>query len=242
MKKVIATGKTIEEATQVALNKLGVSREQVEIQVLIQPSRGLFGLIGSRDAEVEVVVKEQFASQPVADLPGTSGQLPASPPVSDTVPEAEHDLQDTLETAKDFLESVIQSMGLKASVTVQEDKEGFFLFKIEGEKMGILIGRRGQTLDSLQYLVNLVANKNSSKFMRIVLDAEDYRARRRETLERLADKLARQVIRERRDADLEPMPAPERKVIHTYLQGHPKVGTRSEGTEPNRRVVIYYKK
>lgn len=228
MKKVIATGKTIEDATQVALSKLGVAKDQVEIVVLTQPSRGLFGLIGSRDAEIEAIVRDSSVlDESIAEEASSSESLEES--------------EDAVEVAVQFLQDAIEAMGLSAYVAVAEEAEGHYLFQIEGERLGILIGRRGQTLDALQYLVNLVANKHSTHFMRIVLDAEGYRARRKESLERLADKLARQVIRERRAIELEAMPAHERKVIHTYLQGHSKVGTRSEGTEPNRKVVIYYK-
>lgn len=241
MKKVIATGKTIEDAIQVALSKLGVTREQVEIIVLTQPSRGLFGLIGARDAEIEAIVRdsmmieeilEDIREEQAADVaahPGTDDELLADP-------------ADAIEISRHFLQDVIHSMRISAEVTIEEEEEGQYLFQLEGERLGILIGRRGQTLDALQYLVNLVANKHSNQFLRIVLDAEGYRARRKESLERLADKLARQVIRERKPVELEAMPAHERKVIHTYLQGHAKVGTKSEGTEPNRKVIIYHKK
>lgn len=232
MKKVIATGKTIEDATQIALSKLGVTRDKVEIIVLTQPSRGLFGLIGSRDAEVEAIVRDSSLLDAEETL--NIGVLEAFES-DDSIPE------DAVNEAALFLEDTIRTMGLFASVHTEQESEGHYLFQIEGEQLGILIGRRGQTLDALQYLVNLAANKHSNQFLRIILDAEGYRARRKETLERLADKLARQVLRERKNAELEAMPAHERKVIHTYLQGHSKVGTRSEGSEPNRRVVIYLK-
>lgn len=242
MKKVIATGKTVEEAIEVALGKLGVTEEQVEIRVLTQPSRGLFGLIGSRDAEIEAVVKESSVPE---DSPAPEAEE------ADPVPEAEVaqavaapdrlDPVRSIENAVQFLKDVIRSMGLTAEVSVRREKDGQYLFRIEGDRLGILIGRRGQTLDALQYLVNLVANKRSDSFLRIVLDAQEYRARRKETLERLADRLAKQVIRERRDIELEPMPAHERKIIHTRLQGHSRIGTRSVGEEPNRKVMIYLK-
>ncbi|MFC4768468.1 RNA-binding cell elongation regulator Jag/EloR [Effusibacillus consociatus] len=232
MKKVIATGKTVEDAVEIALRKLGVTRDQVEIRILTQPSRGFLGLIGSRDAEVEAVVKEPaVAEQPQYEVP-----------LAPTVPANEIlDPVESIENAVQFLKDVVESMGLSAEVVVRYEREGHYVFQIEGDRMGILIGRRGQTLDALQYLVNLVANKHSETFLRIILDAEDYRARRKETLERLADRLAKQVLRERQEIELEPMPAHERKVIHTYLQGHTRVGTRSVGEEPNRKVLIYLK-
>ncbi|WP_018131407.1 RNA-binding cell elongation regulator Jag/EloR [Effusibacillus pohliae] len=243
MKKVIATGKTIEEAMRVALSKLGVAEDQVEVRVLKQPSRGFLGLIGAREAEIEVSVKESSLRQAI----GRAG--PVAP--ADVLPEedpqraVEHaedaDTQRAVEQALEFLRNVIRSMGLRAEVAVSQSSDGHYLFQVQGDRMGILIGRRGQTLDALQYLVNLVANKHSRTFLRIVLDAEGYRARRKETLERLADRMAKQAIKERQNIELEPMPAHERKIIHTYLQGHSRVGTRSVGEEPNRKVLIYLK-
>ncbi|GAX89139.1 RNA-binding cell elongation regulator Jag/EloR [Effusibacillus lacus] len=226
MRKVIATGKTIEDAIQVALEKLGVARDQVEVRVLTQPSRGLFGLIGSRDAEIEAIVKDAPVAEEIS-----SG-------VGDLI---ESDPTQSIANAHRFLQDVIRAMGLNADVKISEDSEGHYLFEIEGDRLGILIGKRGQTLDALQYLVNLVANKHSETFLRIVLDAEEYRSRRKETLERLADRLAKQVMREKQEIELEPMPAYERKVIHSYLQGHARVATRSVGEEPNRKVLIYLK-
>lgn len=231
MKKVIATGKTVEDAIDIALRKLGVTREQVEVRILTQPSRGFLGLIGSRDAEIEAVVKEHPVIEPNEQ----------ASPVTDSVLDEPADPAESINNAVLFLKEVIRTMGLTAEVSVERDRDGIYVFRMEGDTMGILIGRRGQTLDALQYLVNLVANKHSQTFLRIILDAENYRTRRKETLERLADRLAKQVVRERREVELEPMPAHERKVIHTFLQGHPKVGTRSVGEEPNRKVMIYLK-
>lgn len=205
MKKVITTGKTVELATELALNKLGVSRDRVIVTVLTQPSRGLFGWIGKRDAEVEVEV------------------LPVNP----------------IDEARKFLAAVLTEMHLAdVIVTVEELSEHSYQFRLQGEAIGVLIGRRGATLDSLQYLVNLVANKHSEKFLRIVLDAEDYRNRRKETLERLADRLAKKATQTRREVVLEPMGATERKVIHSYLQERSDIVTFSQGEEPYRKVVI----
>ncbi|BCJ87476.1 RNA-binding cell elongation regulator Jag/EloR [Effusibacillus dendaii] len=233
MKRVVTTGKTVEEAIQVALDKLGVSEDQIDVRVLTKPSRGLFGLIGSREAEIEAVVKEAEQAIETADL---------KPEVFDPLPDDQIvDVSVAVERAEQFLNDLVRSMNLNAQITVRQDKDGFYLFEIEGGQLGILIGKRGQTLDAVQYLVNLVANKHSKSFLRIILDAEGYRQRRKETLERLADRLAKQVIRERKEIELEPMPAHERKVIHTYLQGYKQVGTRSVGEEPNRKVTIFPK-
>ncbi|PWK16606.1 RNA-binding cell elongation regulator Jag/EloR [Tumebacillus permanentifrigoris] len=210
MKKVITTGKTVELATELALNKLGLSRDRVDVTILTQPSRGLFGLFGKRDAEVlvEELAQEVLAPDPIG------------------------------ETRK-FLEEVFAAMNLRdLTLTVEEEQDNSYLFRMKGESIGVLIGRRGATLDSLQYLVNLVANKHSDTFLRISLDAEDYRKRRQETLERLADRLAKKAVQSRREVVLEPMGSVERKVIHSYLQDRSNILTYSQGEEPYRKVVI----
>ncbi|MGZ4121689.1 MAG: RNA-binding cell elongation regulator Jag/EloR [Tumebacillaceae bacterium] len=205
MKKVITTGKTVELATELALQKLGVSRDRVTISVLTQPSRGLFGLIGARDAEVEVEV------------------IPLDP------------IQET----RTFIDDVLRSMNLHdVTVDVVENGDNTYTFRLSGDSIGILIGRRGATLDSFQYLVNLVANKNSDSFLRVQVDAEDYRNRRKETLERLAERLANKSLQSKREVQLEPMSSAERKIIHSYLQGRTDVVTFSMGDEPYRKVVI----
>lgn len=205
MKKVITTGKTVDLATELAIHKLGSTRDRVKVTVLTEPRKGLFGLIGARDAEVEVEV------------------LPVDP-IAET---------------RTFIEEVLSSMNLHdVEVEMISTGDNAYSFRLSGESIGLLIGRRGQTLDALQYLVNLVANKHSDRFLRIQLDAEDYRLRRKETLERLADRLAQKAVQQRREVALEPMSSPERKIIHSYLQARTDIVTFSQGEEPHRKVVI----
>lgn len=146
-------------------------------------------------------------------------------------------IPDAVEEAMLFLQEVFATMKVNASIERKDDKEGILL-NITGPELGILIGRRGQTLDSLQYLVNIVANRYSDKHVRIILDAEEFRERRRKTLEDLSSRLATRVIRTKKDVVLEPMSPADRKIIHSQLQDHPSVRTYSKGDEPNRRVVI----
>lgn len=206
MKKTVASGKTIDDAVRNGLATWQVTEERVKIVVLEQPSRGLFGLIGAKDAKVELEL-----------------------------------IPDPLEEAEQFLQDVARTMGLSVSVERKQTKEGALLSVSGGGDLGMLIGRRGGTLDALQYLVNIVANRYSNSHLRIVLDAEDFRERRRKTLEELSERLAGRVIRTRKEVVLEPMTSHERKVIHSQLQNHPKVRTFSKGDEPNRRVVIALK-
>lgn len=138
---------------------------------------------------------------------------------------------------KDFLIELAEKMGLKLSFTVRANDELMYI-EIAGEDTGTIIGKRGATLDAVQYLSSLVVNKDSDKYIKVVMDAENYRAKREKTLQNLADRLAGKVERTGRSITLEPMNPYERKVIHSRLQGNPKVATRSEGRDPYRRVVI----
>lgn len=202
MNKITVTAKTVEEAVEKGLKELNTTRDRVEIRVIEQPSRGLLGLIGAKDAKVEL----ERIFNPV-------------------------------EEAISFLNDVLEVMVPGAKVETRHE-EDYLVFDISGEQLGLIIGKRGQTLDSLQYLVNLVANRYSDQYMKIVLDAENYREKRKKTLEDLADRLAEKVIRTQRSVRLEPMSALERKIIHTRLQNHTGVNTYSKGEEPNRFVVI----
>lgn len=202
MKKIVVSGKTVEDALKNGLAQWNTTEDRVKLTVLEQPSKGLFGLIGSKDAKVELEY-----------------------------------IPDAVEETILFLQNVCQAMDIDVSVEKQEDKDGVIL-NLTGKELGMLIGRRGQTLDSLQYLVNIVANRYSDSYLRIVLDAENFRNRRKKTLEELSDRLASRVIRTRKEVVLEPMSPQERKIIHAQLQDHPKVKTYSKGEDPNRRIVI----
>jgi spoIIIJ-associated protein len=138
-----------------------------------------------------------------------------------------------------FLSQMLNEMHIEASITAEMTEETLSI-NMEGEDMAILIGKRGQTLDSIQYLVSLVVNKDREEYIRVILDTENYRMKRKETLENLAGKLAYKVKKSRKNVVLEPMNPYERRIIHSALQGNPYVSTKSEGDEPNRKVVIYY--
>ncbi|RAP74271.1 RNA-binding cell elongation regulator Jag/EloR [Paenibacillus montanisoli] len=224
MKKIVASGKTIEDAVQNGLTELQVSADRVNVTVLEKPSKGLFGLIGARAAKVELVI-----------VPAVEQEKASEPAV------AAEAVRDPLHETERFISEVARTMGLDITITRNDSKEGLVLALSGGGDLGMLIGRRGQTLDALQYLTNIVANRYSNSHLRIVLDAEDFRERRRKTLEDLSDRLAGHVIRTRKEVVLEPMSPHERKIIHSQLQNHAKVKTFSKGDEPNRRVVITLK-
>ncbi|WP_053955123.1 RNA-binding cell elongation regulator Jag/EloR [Inediibacterium massiliense] len=202
MKFTEKAGKTVEEAVKNALDELKVARDQVEIQVLEEPSRGILGFFGTKPAKVKVMI---------IDSPG--------------------------DKAIEFLKSIFKDMNIEAKCNTKQNGDQLEV-EIIGNDMGILIGRRGQTLDSLQYLVSLVVNKDRDDYIRVVVDTEGYRKKREQTLIRLANKLANQVKIKRKDIRLEPMNPYERRIIHSTLQNHPYVYTKSEGEEPFRKVVI----
>ena len=149
---------------------------------------------------------------------------------------------ETKEAVSTFLKDTLKAMGMEVEIALNIDEDGSLSINMSGPNMGILIGKRGQTLDSLQYLANRVANKHQSGYVRVKLDTENYRARREETLKHLAKNIAHKVKRNRRPVALEPMNPYERRIIHSALQNDPYVTTHSEGEEPYRKVVVTLKK
>lgn len=234
MNKIMTSGKTIEEAVKQGLAKLGATEDQVTINVIEQPSKGFLGLIGVKEAKVELVMLHEASTILPIGNRSTDIELVSRTENGDN-PE-----RDPYEEAALFVRDVGENMGLQIEVDIVHKKDNTVL-NISGSDLGLLIGRRGQTLDALQYLANIIANRYSDNFIRIILDAENFRERRRKTLEELADRLANRVIRTRKEVALEPMTPQERKVIHSKLQDHPEVKTYSKGEEPNRRVVISLK-
>lgn len=241
MTTVITSGKTIDDAIAEGLTRLNASKEQVQVQILQQPSKGFLGLFGAKPAKVELTL---LSSKPTVQIP-SSPAVPVSLEDRSTASSSTTEIADkegsasTLshDEAIQFVKEVGQSIGLELEVDIKRNRDGYTM-NISGSDLGLLIGRRGQTLDALQYLVNIVANRYSDKYVRILLDAENFRERRRKTLEDLADRLAGRVIRSGKEVVLEPMSSQERKVIHAKLQNHARVKTISKGEEPNRRVVI----
>lgn len=181
-------------------------------------------------------VKEEKAK--VAEEPVKEAEVPEK-----KEPELVKVEQQTIETCEKFIYDVLNAMDMTdVKVTSTIDEEGALSIDMEGSNMGILIGKRGQTLDSLQYLTNRVANKMQDGYVRVKLDTEDYRRRRKETLENLAKNIAAKVKRTRRTVSLEPMNPYERRIIHSALQGNRYVETYSEGNEPYRHVVVKLKR
>lgn len=196
--------------------------------------------------------KPAKAKEKTTEKEATSGKSAEEEPLVKTIEEKApkrrstaairpDDLEELIQhEALDFLRQTCEKMGLTLEITAKKNEECIY-FDIEGKDAGTIIGKRGQTLDAMQYLTSLVVNKEKEKYIRVVLDAENYRSKREKTLEQLADRLARKVVKTRRSVRLEPMNPYERMVIHATLQNDPKVKTRSEGEEPYRRVIIELK-
>ena len=161
--------------------------------------------------------------------------------VKEIVPAEQADRATAAGRAQEFLQEVTKLMGVNVSVAVKNDEEGNVRVNMEGDTLGILIGRRGETLDALQYLTSLQVNKGQDDYTRVTLDTEGYRARREEALVRLANRMANRAQKTGRKVSLEPMNPYERRILHSALQDHPAVTTHSEGEEPNRHVVITLK-
>ena len=312
-----STGKTVEEAISEGLKKLGLSIGEVQVDILEEGSKGLFGLFGSKTARVRLTVKEEerretvFAdslssydaerrtpkkaekpAEPAKTVPQTPKEVPQAPkaerapkperpqkparpktdsaeqapkaergpkperiekparapkaekpllsrmPSEPAVPAEKRDPQSDEGKVQAFLQELTRLMGLEISVHVHTDEEGNIRVSMQGDTLGILIGRRGETLDALQYLTSLHINRGRQEYTRVTLDSEGYRAKREDALVRLANRMANRAQRTGRKVSLEPMNPYERRILHSALQGHEGISTHSEGEEPNRHVVI----
>ena len=204
-RSIVKEAKTADEAIRIALEELGIEREQADIEVINEGNKGLLGFIGNKNATVKVTEKLS---------------------IEDIVHE--------------FLEPIFNKMAIEADINIVVE-EGQVNVKLTGDDIGIVIGRRGETLDALQYLLSLIINRRLENYMRVILDVADYRSKREETLQRLAKRVAEKVEKTRRNITLESMNPYERRIIHSTLQDFQNVDTQSVGEEPNRKVVVRYK-
>ena len=253
-------GKDIDEAVSLALIDLKVSREDVEVTVLEEPTKGFLGL-GAKLAKVRVEKKKPQQPEKPAQPEKTpkAKEAKAEAKQKDRKPEKKQNTQNTKKSivlddvdiselkpveeheALSFLKDITEKMGLDLAFRARVGEDIVYI-EMNGKDSRTVIGKRGQTLDAIQYLASLVVNKDNEKYTKVVVDAENYRAKREKTLEQLANRLAAKVVKTRKHVRLEPMNPYERKVIHATLQKNPNITTRSEGEEPYRRVVIELKK
>ncbi len=261
MNSITVSAKTVNDAITEASIQLGIASTGIDYEVIEEGSAGFLG-IGKKQAVIkawkkedkpvkkeapkkeapkkevpkkevpkkETLKEEEVKSEPVVEI------------VEEEAPVKEEKLAEvapeTKEACEKFLVDVLKTMGMEVKLTSSIDEDGALSINMEGDNMGILIGKRGQTLDSLQYLTNRVANKMQEGYVRVKLDTKNYRQRRKDTLENLAKNIAHKVKRTKKAVSLEPMNPYERRIIHSALQGDKYVSTHSEGEEPYRRVVV----
>jgi spoIIIJ-associated protein len=268
------SAKTLDEAIESGLQQLGLTRDQVEIEVINEGKRGLFGL-GSEEAKVRLTPKASLTEEPSAQAqppaeaarpapvepeeeaveaeapqpvePETAeAEEPVEPDEEETA-EAELDQQEeeVLDLAVDFLDGLLERMGIRADITtrvapdlVEPDEEPPLVLDVTGNDLGILIGRRNQTLQALQYMVRLKVSKEMKSWQPVVVDVESYRARRRRSLQQMAKRMAERAVADKQQVVLEAMTPYERRIVHIALRDHPEVYTKSVGRDSSRKVTI----
>ena len=242
MKKIETTAKTVEEAIEKALKELNTTKENVEVKVIEEPSKGFLNMFGAKPAKVEVtLIEKQEAKQEEVQEVQTDLQKQENTQTEEVL-QTNNDDRDYIEEARKFLRDILNNMDIMAEIKIKEENDVIHI-NLTGPKMGLIIGYRGETLDSLQYLVSLVVNKGHKfSYKKVVLDTENYRQKREETLKRLAVRTAEKARKARRPFKLEPMNPYERRIIHSALQEEVGIKTYSEGEEPYRRIVIDVKR
>jgi len=244
MKSLEVSGKTVEEATKKALEQLGVSREEVEVTVVKEGKRGVLGL-GAEEAKVIVKLLAAAPKEKAKKAEAAPEEKVKKPKKAEKAEEPE-EKGDLAEAAASVLETLIERLGLEASVVSEmkppvaggEDAPPVVTLNVKGDDLGILIGRRGQTLASLQHIVRLIIANQAKARVPIVIDVEGYKQRRYDALQALARRVAEQVKDRGKPFALEPMPAYERRIIHLTLSDNPDVTTESSGEGEGRKVVI----
>lgn len=214
---IISEGKTTNEAIENGLKKLGVTKKDVEIKVLEEEKKSFFDILAPRIVKVELMLKEGKKEHREVKV-------------------GEKDIEEAVNKTKDFLNDLKKELGnIEYAIEIKED---IIYIKIEGEKAADLIGYRGETLESIQNIISAIANKETSARVKIIVDILNYKEKRRNSLEILAKKVEKTVIKSGKPYRLEPMNAYERKIIHTALQESSEVTTNSVGEEPYRRVIV----
>jgi spoIIIJ-associated protein len=257
MESVEVSARTVEEAVQQALTRLAKNRDEVEVTILSEGHRRILGFVRGENARVRVTVLESAPvanGQPTATSTRASAPRPAparAPRSRPTTPERVEPepstpvrVEGAAAVAKDTMEELLDNMGIDAAVIVKggtgEDNSPIAL-DVVGEDLAILIGRRGETLSSLQFLLNLMVGKRLESWVRVVIDVEGYRARREDSLRTLAERVAERVRRTGQTVAMEPMPANERRIVHMALQDNPYVTTESSGYGEDRRINVFPK-
>jgi len=246
MASIEAKGKSVDEAIFNGLNQMGLGIDEVEIEIIHEGNKGLFGI--GKSAVVKLTEKTEDVAAPVERKVRTrakerSGDRDAAKrPAREKQERVKREPVETDGVAEAFLNGLFEKMSVSANAYAVEADGKTTKIDIEGKDTAVIIGRRGDTLDAVQYLTGLVANRGRTEYIKIMLDAEDYRSKREVTLQKLAKRLASNVIKSGKQVSLEPMNSYERRILHSALQSNDRVETYSEGGEPYRRVVIRKKR
>ena len=258
----IFTAKRVEDAKKMAVEHFGVSEDQIVFRILEEPKKGFLGFGKKGEAKIEAIYEPPVAAaaeaekaepaapnkQPIESV--AAPQKPAEVPQQETVSAAsqaeeperklltDEELEPNIKKAKEYVLSIYREMGVPITITTYQQENGILMDLSSESKSGTIIGRRGETLDSIQYLASVIANKGLEEYSRLTLDSSGYRAKRRKTLEQLAEKIAKNVLRSGRSTTLEPMNPYERRIIHSKIAEIEGVSSRSVGEDPYRRVVI----
>ena len=230
MAKVVeGVGKTYDEAVKNGLDKIGLSENEVTIEIVKEPKKTFFSILEPRQVKVTITEKEIVK------------KTNENPEKRKEVVELNKDDLETIENKiRGFLNDYLSKLEVDLQIEMKYEN-GILYVSINGESSGLIIGHRGDTLEALQILVSAIANKGRQDYLKVIMDSENYREKRTNSLKELALRQANQVIKKRKSHTFEPMSAFERKAIHTALQDHPKVKTHSVGEEPYRKVVISLK-
>ena len=244
IKTLEKTGRTEEDAVAAALAELGLERDDVSVEIVERAKSGFLG-IGASPAVIRVSYEVEDEPEAVEEAPApVKADAPAVEPETAPAakPAAPVDENADYAAIRAFLTGLLERMNVEADIEIGPRENGGVNVNLSGSGMGAIIGRRGETLDAIQHLTNYVVNRGADKHLHISVDAENYRAKREESLVHLAEKMAEKAIKYKRSMALEPMNSYERHVIHTALQNYEGVTTSSTGEEPNRRVVVAYVK
>lgn len=256
MNYVIKVAKTVDEAVSAALIELNITRDEAKIEVIEEASKGFLGLIGTKDATVKVskvtdtkdILAEIFNEEPESEKSQEKAQVMSDKFENNSKDsafgvqiESDEDLDNRSieDITEEFMKKLMNTLDIEYSLKIERDKNILNVEILGNEQeLGIVIGKRGVTLDAIQYILSLIINKNSKEFIRVIVDSSGYRKKREHTLQDLAKKMASKAIKTSRAIRLEPMNPQERKIIHEALQDYDGVFTHSEGKDPYRRVVI----
>ena len=234
---------SVDEAVQRGLEQLGLTLDAVEVEILDRGGRSLFGLLGRRQARVRLTVKQPPQEEKAPPAPSSSGQpSPRQQPQPSAAP-VETPADETLQVVEATVRELLDKLHVRAQVrTRYGEAEGNapapVLVDIRGRDLSILIGRRAERLNALQFITHLIVGKELGRNVPIVIDVEGYRKRREKQLQRMARRMAEQAVRTGRRVVMEPMPANERRIVHIALRDDPRVTTESIGEEPRRKVTI----